>query len=187
MLNFPHSSDSHKKLCSLYFQIVNKLKPLLIVADSLLTVTDSLSDHRWFTLSPLLILTLTIAKPSLTVVNTASPSPFLALPLPIHLASPLLIHFARFNSWWFSLPVVCDGSACWPFATVQLIDRSRCFSRLPTVRDDSVLRTIYDASGDASVLRAICFFCFYFLFFTFWVNFLVNFCLMILVPLGIFV
>ena len=140
MLNFPHSLDSHKKLCSLYFQIANKLKPLL-------TIADSLSHHCRFSLSPSpnpvslspnpASLSQTPSqtqphrrnhyrKPNLTVANPTSlspilvsPSPFLALPSPIHLASPSLIHFAHFNSQRFSSPAVRDVSARRPFVTLQ--------------------------------------------------------------------
>ena len=155
MLNFPHSPNSHKKLFSLYFQIANKLKPLL-------TVTNSLSHRHRFLLSPSpnpASPSQTPSqtqphrrqtqphrckhhrKPNLTIANTVantaspspilvSPSPFLGLPSPIHLTSPSPIHFAR------------DDSTRRLFAMVQLANRSQRFSSL-AVRNASILHQLF--------------------------------------------
>ena len=105
LLNFLHSPDSHKKLCSLYFQIANKLKPLL-------TIANSLSHHCRFSLSSSpnpaspspnpAFLSQTPSqtqphrhnhyrKPNLTVANPTSLSPILVSPSPfLALLSPIL-------------------------------------------------------------------------------------------------
>ena len=56
----------------------------------------------------------------------------------------------------FSSPTICNASVLRrPFAMLQsFADHSRRFSPSSTVRDNSILRTIYDASSDTSILLA---------------------------------
>ena len=116
-----------------------------------------------------------------------------------------------FSSQWF-VPHRCQFASRRSVATLQLTTVRASPSPIrfsPVYRNASArndfLHTICDDSSDASVLRTIGdaspstqpvtlhlppnqrFFAFRYFFFSFWVNFFVNFCLMILVPLGIFV
>nr|POE86685.1 hypothetical protein CFP56_52934 [Quercus suber] len=92
---------------------------------------------------------LTVIDPRLTVTN----------PLRLTIANPLhslqLAMLQLMTVQTLQLTKVCDALVRRPFATLQLTSYSRCFNPLPTVPDNSVLRAIYDASGDASVLRTI--------------------------------